>query len=150
VRAPNVSVYLFVLAGLGFFLPFLTLSCGGQRLTTVTGIQLIAGTDVGSPRSSSQTRAAFALGMCALGVLLSLNAWGTVGGVSAALAGAAGAIALLSFKTMSDDEVLRLGHGVIRVQYELGYYLALGTLALAALTKLCQRVMAAMPRRRKD
>ena len=39
--------------------------------------------------------------------------------------GAAGAIALLSFKTTLEDEALRWGHGVIRVQYEFGYYRAL-------------------------
>ena len=148
MRTPNVSVYLFVLAGLGFFLPFMTLSCSGQRLTTVTGIQLIGGTDVRSPPSPSQARVTFALGMCALGVLLSLKAVGTAGGIPAALVGAAGAIALLSFKTMSDDEVLRAGHGVIRVQYEFGYYFAVGTLALAAVAGFWDRVMASIPLRR--
>ena len=141
-------MYLFVLAGVGFFLPFMTLSCSGQRLTTVTGIQLIAGTDMRSPQSPSRARVAFALGMCALGALLSLKASGTARGIPAALVGATGAIALLSFKTMSDDEVLRLGRGVIRVQYEFGYYLALGTLALAAVLGCWHRLTASMPLRR--
>ncbi len=148
MRAPNVSAYLFVVAGVCFFLPFMTLSCGGQQLTTVTGVQLIAGADVGSPRSPSQARLGFALGMCALGVILSLKALRIAGGIPAALAGAAGAIALLSFKTMSDDEVLRQGHGVIRVQYEFGYYLAVGALALAAVAEFGNRVISSISRRR--
>lgn len=132
MRAANVFVHLFVVAGLGFLLPFVTLSCSGQRLATVTGVQLVTGAEAGSHRSPSDAQAAFALGMCVLGVLLSLRATGTAGRIPAALAGAAGTIALLFFKTTLEDEALRQGHGVIRVQYEFGYYLALVALASAA------------------
>lgn len=132
MRAPNVSVYLFIVAGLGFFLPFMTLSCSGQRLITVTGVQLVAGVDEGSHRSPSDARVVFALGMCVLGVLLSLTAKGTAGRISAALVGTAGAVALLSFKATADDDILRQGHGVIYVQYEFGYYLAMVSLASSA------------------
>ncbi len=119
----------------------------GRLVNSVTG-KSIAGADVGSPRSPSQARLGFALGMCALGVILSLKALRIAGGIPAALAGAAGAIALLSFKTMSDDEVLRQGHGVIRVQYEFGYYLAVGALALAAVAEFGNRVISSISRRR--
>ena len=132
LRAANVFVYLFVVAGFGFLLPFVTLSCSGQRLATVTGVQLVTGVEAGSHRSPSDVRAAFALGMCVLGVLLSLKAAGTAGRIPAALAGAAGTVALLFFNTTLEDEALRQGHGVIRVQYEFGYYLALVALASAA------------------
>lgn len=142
--AANVFAHLFIVAGLGFLLPFVTLSCSGQRLVTVTGVQLVTGVDVGSHGSPSDARAAFALGMCVLGVLL-LKAAGTARRIPAALAGAAGAIALLSFKTTLDDEVLRQGHGVIRVQYEFGYYLALVALASAAAAGFWNPVPHALP-----
>lgn len=143
--APPTSLLIcFIVAGLGFLLPFVTLSCSGQRLVTVTGVQLVTGVDVGSHGSPSDARAAFALGMCVLGVLL-LKAAGTAGRIPAALAGAAGAIALLSFKTTLDDEVLRQGHGVIRVQYEFGYYLVLVALASAAAAGFWNPVPHALP-----
>lgn len=140
MRASNVSVYLFAVAGLGFSLPFMTLSCSGQRLTTVTGVQLVMGVDGGSYHSPSDARVVFALGMCVLGVLLSLKAKETAGRILTELVGAAGAIALLSFKITVDDEVLRQGHGVLRVQYEFGYYLAVGALTLAAIAGFRNRI----------
>jgi hypothetical protein len=135
----NVSLYLFVAAGLGFSLPFVTLSCGGQRFVTITGVQLAVGMDEGGRQSPPDARIAFALGMCVLGVPLSLMAKETVERIPTALVGAAGVIALLSFKTSVDDDILRQGHGVIRVQYELGYYLAMAALASAAVTKMLRR-----------
>lgn len=144
--ATNVFVHLFIVAGLGFLLPFVTFSCSGQRLATVTGVQLVTGVEAGGHRSPSDARAAFALGMCVLGVLLSLKGTGTAGRIPATLAGAAGAIALLSFKTTVDDEALKLGHSVIRVQYEFGYYLALGALASAAASGFWNSAPAALLR----
>ena len=79
LRAANVFVHLFIVAVLGFLLPFVTFSCSGQRLATVTGVQLVTGVEAGGHRSPSDARAAFALGMCVLGVLLSLKGtrpWG--------------------------------------------------------------------------
>ena len=135
-RAANVSMSLFVVAGLGFLLPFVTLSCSGQPLSTLTGVQLAAGVGVGTYRSPADARVAFALGMCVLGILLRFMGVGSARRISSALAAAAGILALLSFKTSIDGDTLRQGHGVIRVQYEVGYYLVLSAFVGAAATAL--------------
>lgn len=121
----NIGASLFVVAGLCFLLPFLTLSCSGQRLSSVTGVQLAAGVVVGSGRSPGDARVAFALGMCVLGILLRFMGVGSVRRISSALAATAGILALLSFKMSVDADTLKQGHGMIRVQYEAGYYLIL-------------------------
>jgi hypothetical protein len=125
MRAANVSVSLFVVAGFCFLLPFLTLSCSGQRLSTVTGVQLAAGVDVGSHGSPADARVAFALGMCVLGVLLRFTDVGSTRRFPAALTATAAILALLSFKMSVDSDTLRQGHGMIRVRYEVGYYVVL-------------------------
>ena len=130
MRPANLSAYLFMVAGLGFLLPFISLSCSGQHLATVTGVQLVRGSEMSFHQTPFDARAAFALAMCVLGTLLSRTIAGTDRRIPA-LVGVAGTLALLAFKTTLDDEVLRHGHGVIRVQYEYGYYLSLGALVSA-------------------
>lgn len=125
MRAANIWVSLFVVAGVCFLLPFLTLSCSGQRLSTVTGVQLAAGVVVGSDGFPADARVAFALGMCVLGVLFRFMSAGSTRRISAALAATVGILALLSFKMSVDADTLKQGHGMIRVQYEVGYYLVL-------------------------
>ena len=46
----KVSPAIFAASILCFLLPFVTLSCGGQRITSFSGVQLAIGTSVDQPQ----------------------------------------------------------------------------------------------------
>jgi hypothetical protein len=128
-KASRVSPIIFVASALCFFLPFVTVSCGGQRVTSFSGLQLATGTTVqqpqmfGTPRQQrvdpDPTTALAA--MCTLGaVLFSLAGVRIVPGVL----GGFGAVLLLITKARLDNQVQSKGGGLLQIQYEFGFVMA--------------------------
>lgn len=127
-----------------FLLPFTTLTCGGAKLATLNGIQLATGTTL-STRDSPSARAkvetikpepltsvAIIAALAALGLAFLKNRGGRLGsGVAAAFC----AITLLAMKMKVDQDTLTQGQGVVGVQWEFGFWMALlAALAGAVLT----------------
>lgn len=140
----KLSPAAFVLAFVCFFLPFVTFSCQGQTVATLSGFQLATGTKIqqpqvfGSPKEhkvEAEPLATLALLTVIAGVVLGFlreRKW-SVG--SAALA-VLGVILLAALKSKLDGDALRKGGEIIQVSYETGYYLCLTFLLAAAGTSI--------------
>ena len=140
---PQVSLAAFGVAMVGFFLPFVTLSCVGRPVVTATGIQL-------ATRQVSTVATSGALGAWPnLGVDLSLLvlvsfACSVVGIFASrrgrravlACAGGIGGAALLVFSSSLSTQVRQRGSGLFTLQYEQGLYLALFGLIAAVIANV--------------
>ena len=125
------SVLIFVGSTLCFFLPFVTVSCGGIKAVTLTGQQLATGTTLTQPQmfGPPQTQklngdpfAALAWAGALAGVALSLV--GRKMAAATAITGGAGALSLLILKVRLDDQLQKQGGGMVTASYETGFVLA--------------------------
>lgn len=142
----KLSPLAFLLAILCFALPFVTVSCQGQNVAKLSGLQLATGATVHQPGPFGTVQdkkidpvpfAYFAL-LCAVagGVLGVVKARkGPLVGTVLALIAAA---SLLLMKAMYDQEITQQGFGLVIVTYGPGFYLALLFLALAAVVSFFQ------------
>jgi hypothetical protein len=126
------SVLLFVGSALCFFLPFVTVSCGGVKAFTLTGQQLATGTTLTQPQpfGPPQTQKidadpfAVAAALCTLaGIVLSLI--GKRIATATAISGGAGGVSLLIMRSRLDAQLQTQGQGVATATYETGYTLAI-------------------------
>lgn len=131
-RRSMASVLLFVGSALCFFLPFVTVSCGGVKAFTLSGQQLATGTTLtqpqpfGPPQTQKVDADPFAVvaALCALtGIVLSLI--GRRIATATAISGGAGGISLLIMRSRLDGQLQTQGQGVVTAAYETGYTLAL-------------------------
>ena len=134
------SPAIFGVALICFFLPFISASCSGQKLVTLTGIQLVTGMTVERPESlwgQRQTERvngeplaiiAFISVLCGLGLSFIK---GRKGLIMPTIMGAVGAVCLLALKSKVDSEILRQGEGMIQVEYGAGFWLAFLSLICA-------------------
>jgi hypothetical protein len=124
-----------------FLLPFSTVTCSGAKLITMNGVQLVTGTTIENKdpftgrikteKIKPEPLAAVA-GIVAIIALGLAFVGGKVGKVITAVASAAGAVALLMLKAKVDQDAIRQGQGLMNVQWEFGFWLALLALIAAA------------------
>jgi hypothetical protein len=131
-RKSTASAILFSGCALCFFLPFVTVSCQGAKVFTLTGQQLATGTTIkepspfGPPKEQKIDAHPFGAvaGLCALaGVILCLG--GQKMSMGAAATGGAGALSLVVMKSQFADQLQKQGMGVAQLNTEIGYTLAL-------------------------
>jgi len=138
--ARKVSPAVLILAALCFFLPFVTFSCGGSNVLTLSGLQLVTGTTLqqpqpfGPPRSQKidpEPLAVLAL-LVVLGGLGLSFAKGKRGALGSASLAGLGVIFLAALESKLDSEAMRQGGGTIQAHFEAGYYFSLILLLAAA------------------
>lgn len=119
-----------------FLLPFVTLSCPGMD-ATLTGAQLATGTTLEGQQIGGDVVAVAALlfTACALGLSLIPGREALVG---AMLTGVSGALSLLLLGLRLPQLAHQQTEGLVRVSFEVGYWLSLAAVATAA--TLCYRV----------
>jgi hypothetical protein len=126
------STFIFLGTLLCFFLPFVTVSCQGMNVFTVTGRQLATGATIVQPGgfgSSNKQRisldpfATIAALSAVSGLILSLVGRRMVRGV--ATSGAVGTASLAAMKVHLDYELQKQGMGMAQNNYQAGYFLAL-------------------------
>ena len=117
-----------------FLLPFTTLTCGGAKLVTMNGVQLATGTTIStkeplSARAKVETikpeplaTVAILAALAGLGLAFIKGKGGRLG---SAIAAAFCAITLLAMKMKVDQDTLKQGQGVVGVQWEFGFWMAL-------------------------
>jgi hypothetical protein len=134
----KISPAALILTLICFFLPFVTFSCDGTRMT-FSGIQLVTGVTIQQPqmfgapknqRVDPEPLAILAFLAAAGGLGLSFLKGKKGPGASAVLSALA-VIFLLALKSGIDSDALRQGQGMVEVHYETGFYLSL-VLLLAA------------------
>nr|WP_320133102.1 hypothetical protein [uncultured Holophaga sp.] len=151
-RSRHGLLILFLLA---FLMPFLTLSCSGTRLMTMSGVQVAAGTNLTLPNPMTgevqkekvpgEPLAALA---CLLGILsLGLSFLrGRAGKAATAVGSLLSLLALLLVKARLEQSALKQGPELLSLQWEFGYWLALlAALAVCVLSFIPSREPAVAP-----
>jgi len=139
------SPAFYVVIVILFFLPFVNLSCGGQTIMSVTGFQLITGTEVnptgmfgGEMNSSdelntdqkkeieSQPLALFAFVAAIIGLIISFFKM-RITAITNIVVSVAGVVFLLLLKVSLDgDADLNVsGQNVITLDYQFAYWLSI-------------------------
>jgi len=150
-----VSPSLFLLAALCFFLPFVSFTCQGQKIATISGMELITGTkiekfemqkfdtgqtnpDLDKQRDvNSEPLAVAAFIFALIGIVVSLIP--RYSRMLSLIAGALGALMLLFLRSSIGGEVTGdFEFKIIEVSYEWGYYLSLILLIAAFAVNLYQ------------
>lgn len=128
----QVSPLLFAASVLCFLFPFVTVSCGGQKVASFTGMQLAIGTTIeqpqafGPPQKQKVAPEPFAAlaGLCAV-VGIGLGFAGVGASIVSAISGGVGAFSLLLMRSRMDDQILNQSRGALQTNYETGFSLAL-------------------------
>ena len=115
-----------------FFLPFLTVSCGGDKVASYTGIQLVTGTNMAEEEIQPSGILILTLVIAFVGLALSFgDNW-----LVCAITGLLNVILLYGFKMSGDQQLSKatIEAGIpITATYEAGFWLAL----LAGLIATC-------------
>lgn len=145
MRKSEISSIVFAILLVSFLLPFIQLSCGNQKLKTVTGIQMITGFDIERPlveknkpktkhiKGEPLTRLAFLLGI--IGLVLSFIKGKFIPKIMT-LIGFIGAGTMLFLKTKIDQKIAEAGVGFLAVDYKIGFWLVLFLFAAIFLINL--------------
>lgn len=140
----SVSVAFFVIIIICFFMPFLDLSCSGQKMGRVNGLQLVLGGEVETPgmfggtqrdRIDPEPLAISAFIAAVIGLLLSFSNRRESKALPL-LAGAGGGVFLLLLKSKAENEIAREGMGILHVELEAGFWLTLVLFFVVALLNL--------------
>jgi hypothetical protein len=126
------SPAIFAAALICFFLPFVNVSCQGEKIASFTGVRLVTGTTVEQPSLFGQKEnkkvdseplaaLAFLCGVAGLGLSFLQK---KKSAIAPALIGGTGVILLLLLKSKLDSDVLRQGQGMLRLEYGAGFWLA--------------------------
>ncbi|OGU74716.1 MAG: hypothetical protein A2V93_05030 [Ignavibacteria bacterium RBG_16_34_14] len=139
------SPAIFAIIIFCFFLPFVNLTCSGQTVMTMTGIQLITGAEYkpqgmldqqgmfenqsgqqsGQPTTDqsidSQPMALFALVAAVLALALSFVRKKLIA-IICMIASVFGAVCLLLLKGSLDSDASMQGQGVVQIEYQFGFW----------------------------
>jgi hypothetical protein len=148
-----LSPSLFLLVALCFFLPFVSFTCQGQKLATITGMELVTGTkiekfemekvdeqqkspDLDKERNvDSEPLAVAAFIFALIGIVVSIIP--RYSRVISLIAGALGVLSLLFLRSsIGADLPGDSDFKILEVTYEWGYYLALILFIVAFLINL--------------
>lgn len=138
-----VSIISFAAAILCFFLPFVTVSCGDIKAFTLTGQQMATGTILTEPQAFGPPKsqkidpdpfATVALFAGIAGLVFSILGRKMTG--AAAISGIISAACLLFFRFHLQDQIQTQGQGIARVNFEMGFTLALLLVIAAAACNL--------------
>lgn len=125
----KIPVAGYVLALICFALPFVQVSCAGQKIATLSGFDLVTGTTItvteNTPpsRTPPSTPAVLALLLVIAGIVLGLIARrGTV--IAAAICGVVGAASLMTLASSEMANAPPSANGLLTIDYQFGFYLA--------------------------
>jgi hypothetical protein len=128
----KVSPAIFILSILCFFFPFVTVSCGGHKIASATGVQLATGTTIEVPQAFGPSQAqkvaqepfCAVAGLCAV-IGFGVSFAGARAAIIPAISGVVGALSLLIVKSRIDGGMVKHGQGILQANYEIGFFLAL-------------------------
>jgi len=136
---PKLPPASYLLALICFLLPFVEVSCNGQKMVSLTGVQLLAGTQIGAtpgalaPPSQIKPETAVVLAFIAgvAGLALSLlNQRRTR--VIAGISGIVAAASLLALQQSIASGAPPQAMGLLQIQYQPGYFLSIGLFFVGA------------------
>jgi hypothetical protein len=128
----KVSPLIFAVSILTFLLPFITVSCGGQKVVSLTGVQLATGMTMEQPqmfgppkREKVDPEPTVMIAAIAGIVALVFGLLGARAVKAGVVAGGISVASLLATKIRLDDQIAKQGQGLLQVSYEMGFSLTL-------------------------
>lgn len=140
--AKKISPAVFGIIIVCFFLPFMDVSCSGQKFMTFSGIQMVTGTTIQKPGGFGQKSKiekidgepfAVATFVCVLAGLLVSFIKKRKSAILPAIASGAGVVTLLMLKNKIDGDILKDGGGMIQVSYVFGFWAILLLLIISTI-----------------
>jgi len=127
----KISSGLYGVILLTFLLPFLTVSCEGQNMGTITGMDMVTGTSVQGQAMDPNPLVIVILMLTLVGI--GLGFWvNAKRPLLSSITGAAGLILTFVTKVVIDNELAKEGRGLFQAQYKAGFYLMLILFLIAA------------------
>lgn len=124
LNSKKVSLSLIIFIVICFLLPFATLSCQNQELSTVNGFQLVTGSDIEGEDDSIPANAVIIILLLAtIGVVVYLFMTKSFNELIPGALGIAGIILLLIFKATFTKDIHNETDGMVDVEYKIGYWL---------------------------
>ena len=118
-----------------FLLPFLTLTCQGSKLITMSGMDLVTGTTIeakdpftGRSKTPERTKPEPLAGLAVVAAVAALGLSfmaGRTGRTFAGIGAIVSALALLAMKLKVEDNLAERGKGMFALQWEVGFWLSL-------------------------
>jgi len=139
-KTKKFSPAVFGLIIICFFLPFMQASCGGEKIMSITGVQLVTGMTFEQPIMYGENPEtakidpeplAIATLLCAIIGLLFSFIKKSKSAILPALSAGIGTITMLLLKTKIDNEAMREGGGMLEVEYLFGFWAILLLLIVA-------------------
>lgn len=138
-----LSSGFFGLTLLSFCLPWVTVSCQQQRITTVTGIQMVTGMDVAEPgsgifggRVKSKHIEPNALAVVAVVAAVAAFFISIIAGGASVLPAIIGVLVAFALKSNLDQDTLKQGQGLLSITYESGFWAYILFLICGSLSNL--------------
>jgi hypothetical protein len=140
----NTSRVTFGAVLLCAFLPFVSVTCQGQRLATLTGVQLVSGTTLQEPTALGSNSEKvhrvqpepllIAVYVCALLGLLISSTSGNGAPRAGVLLASLGALGMLIVRARIENQAGQAGFSLtgLSIDYEIGFWLPLLLLSLTA------------------
>jgi len=150
-----IVLALFLAAIIFFLLPWATVSCAGTELISASGFDLVRGsydvpTGTSGVTAENEPIAIGVLAAAAVGLVISIFRGG-IWRLLRALAGLAGVGLMIWLYFKMSDEIASQGQGLLDMNLQIGAWLTIAALALAAIISLAvkdswgQRLSAASP-----
>jgi hypothetical protein len=143
-KSVGVRIAPFLVGILCFLLPFMQVSCGGQKIISFTGVQLVTGFEFTQPVNHKTERVAteplvvVAFIALVLGLLCSLSSQ-RIRSIAAAMAAGVAFVAMILLKIKWDGKIGENLADGITINYEMGFWLV-GLAAIAGLVLSFMRV----------
>jgi hypothetical protein len=152
----KLNPIVFGVAALCFLLPFFKLSCGDMEFASLTGLQMVTGTQIETPQMGEGMTlegaegtgtmeqelnfegspfALAALVACVLGFFFGFANSNFSRGLRAVL-GAVGAVALIALKVGIDGDVTSKGEGIVKASAGFGWWGAVALMCAAFIFNL--------------
>uniref|UniRef100_C6DZB4 DZANK-type domain-containing protein n=1 Tax=Geobacter sp. (strain M21) TaxID=443144 RepID=C6DZB4_GEOSM len=136
----------FGLAILCFCLPWVTVSCQQQKISTFTGIQMVTGTEVvepgsgmfGGPAKKKQVEPN-ALAVVAVVAAVAAFFISLIAGGASAVPAVIGILVAFTLKSNIDQDIVKQGQGLLNVTYESGFWAYVLLLTCGSLSNLIPR-----------
>lgn len=111
-----------------FILPFIQISCSGEKVMSFTGVQLVTGSEMANPMSDEKEKippaptAIIALVALVAGVVFAIKL-SRGASILSAIAGGVAVVSMVLLKTNMDAEVMKEAGGMaISADYQLGFW----------------------------
>lgn len=127
-KSIGIRIAPYVIGIACFILPFIKISCSGEKLMSFTGVQLVTGSEMSNPMSDEKEKmppeptAVIALIALVVGVVFAIQL-SRGGAILSAVSGGVAVISLILLKTNLDTEIMKEAGGMaISADYQMGFW----------------------------